>query len=252
LCTTRVCVRVKNKYDIFFLLLVEIKIHIIIIMHTCFFQWSFKFVCLVLLLIWIVIEIKMYKKSYKYINSFSRHIVVSNRKIRALYALLITCSIFIFILGYIYIPYNNTSFAQKACLIFIIVMYSIFFIDLFCMYKPHDDIQTQFKKYHIHIFLSIIIIMFFILSFSPWLFNRLHIHQIWDSLSYKILNVIILLLLFVLCIVFRKFFYTEDIYVKWYGHWELVVLLFIIILFPTFCIRCRCPSRTRSRSRRRT
>lgn len=208
-------------------------------MHSCYLQWLFKVVCLIVLLTWIVIELKMYKRSYTYMNSFSRHVVVSNTKIRFLYVILIVCSIILFILGYIYIPYTKISITQKSCLIFIIVMYIAFFLDLFCMYTRHDDIQTQFKKYHIHVFFSIIIIMFFILCVSPWLFCGLHIHPIWDSFSYKIVNVVILFIFLVSCLIYRKFFYTEDTYVKWYGHWELIILLSIIILFPTFCMRCR-------------
>jgi len=216
-------------------------------MRLCHIQILFKIFFGTFLVLWIVLESTYHKRRITNLYSFSRHVVLTEKRIRICYGALIVITGILFALGYLIFPFFYLNPFQKTCMILLTLVYIVFFVDLFYMYTC----PSQFKAYHNLLFMIILILI----GITTLVF---HIFSPFPRTRYSRVSLITMILL--TCVVFIIFYARwvvmyrnkplhisdEDRFEREYFCWgvcECVLLLYILCLFPVFCNHCEVGTR---------
>ena len=116
--------------------------------RTCMFQILFKFLVIMILCLWIIIETCHLSNDMDGINSLSSHLVSSPKSLRVLYTSLLCATLVVFCVVYIWLPSLFMPMSYTISMIVFTLFLVFFFSDLFLSYTSY----TQFYRYHNKLF----------------------------------------------------------------------------------------------------
>lgn len=121
------------------------------------FQIFSKFLIILILCLWIILEMFHFSNDIDGINSLSWHLISSPKPIRTMYISLLCVVFIVFCIVYIWLPsyFMPTSYTISMTVFALFLFF--FFLDLFLSYTSN----TQFFKYHNKLFL---VLALFIIS----------------------------------------------------------------------------------------